>query len=169
MNYVVYACACQRGVNNACQIVNAQAEQLLQISADYAERQEKHQAHNQNEHRHGGVFAGQDFVDFLRTQAFPAHARLGHSRGAYPLDKPEAHIRNRRRAVKSAFLFHLQNNVLYHFKLVLLELKRLNNQPVAFNHLARGKALGDTCLLRVVLNQVAYSVQAAVNRAAVMG
>ena len=152
----------------ALQAVDARRQQILQEGADEAECEIEHQRHDGDEHGQRRPFARQDLVDLLAAQMLAAFLGLGDAALAHLLDVGEAHVRHGSAAVQIPLAFHLQHDVLQHFLLVLVQGQLIQDQLIALDDLAGGKAQGQPGLFRVVLNQMHHSVDAAVHRAAVV-
>lgn len=69
-----------------------------------------------------------------------ALVRADNGRVADLFDEVEAHMRDRCRAVESAFGLHLPDDVLKRFLLVLVEVELFQNEWVTFCELGRGEA-----------------------------
>ncbi len=163
------ACGGKGAVGDAGKGVDAHGKQILQEQADHMEGEVEHQAHDGDEGRDGGVFAGEDTVQALAALALAALPGLLDRDAADAGDKVKAHLRDGGSPVEAALFFHLENNVLNHLRLILIQLELLLDQPVALNELAGGKARGQAGSLGVVFDQVGDAMQAAVDRAAVLG
>ena len=107
---------------------------------------------------------GQDAVDGHTALVLAALAAAHDSIGADPLDEGVAHVGQRRVTVEAALLLHLDDRMLDHVKLVLIQRKPGRDILVALHQLGRGEAEGDTCRLRVILDQMRHGVDAAVHR-----
>ena len=94
---------------------------------------------------------------------FPAFSRLDDTAVAYLVYVRETHFRHGSIAVQTAFLFHLQNDVFQHFLFVLIQLQGIQDQLIAFNDLAGRKTQRQTGSGSVVIDQVNYRMNAAVN------
>ena len=94
--------------------------------------------------------------------------RLLHRGGADAADEVEAHIGDRGAAVELALGLHLEDDVLEHLLLVLVELQLLQHAQVALDELGGGKAHGKIEALGVVFDQMDDRVEAAVHRAVVV-
>ncbi len=121
MNRFIDVRRSQRIVNNPGEPFNTGLKQALQPGADDIKSQIKDSGHNQDEHRQSGILPGQDAVNLFGTSAFAALLRLFDAGAGDFFNEGEAHISDGGGAVKSAFLFHLGDNVLKHFGLVLIQ------------------------------------------------
>ena len=83
-------------------------------------------------------------------------------------DVVEAHVGDCGGAVETALGFHLQDQVLDRFHLVLVQVQGLGNHGIAFGQLRRGEAHGDLGPFRVIFDQVHDPVKAAVDAAPVV-
>ena len=84
------------------------------------------------------------------------------------LDVGETHVGHGRAAVEPALGLHLQDDVFEHFFFVLIQGELFQDPLIALDELAGREAQGQAVGGRVVLDQVADRVQAAVDRAAVV-
>ena len=99
---------------------------------------------------------------------FTAHSGLDHARVTDTVDKRVTHIRDGGAPIHAAFLFHLQHKVLHRFLLIGIQIELCHDQLVAFNHLAGRKPDRQSCLLRMIFNQMTDRMNAAVNRSAMV-
>ena len=88
------------------------AEAVGKPRADDIERHPEHQSHDGDECRNGGVFAGQNAVDFKAAQMFFAGVRLNDGLRTDVVDETEAHVGDGRGAIQPSFGFKLLQNVL---------------------------------------------------------
>ena len=86
----------------------------------------------------------------------------------YFADIVKAHVRDGGAAVKAALGLHLQDDVLQHLLLVLIQIKLLGDPLVALDQLAGREARGKSGPLGVILDQMAHGVQRAVHGPAVI-
>ena len=102
----------ERRVHDAGQRINAELQQVGQPLADDVESEIKREQHDEQKHRHGGIFAREDAVDLHRARVLLALMALDHGTGHNGLDERIAHIGQRRVAVESGLVFHLHDAVL---------------------------------------------------------
>ena len=157
----------ERAVRERSQRVDPAGEQTLQRRTDDVEGEVKHQRHNGDKRRNGGIFPGQHPVDLAAADMLAAFTRADDRARAEAVDKVEAHIRDCRGAVEPALGLHLDDNMLHHLALVFAEVQRLCYKRVALDKLACGEAQRDARRLCVVFNEVHNAVEAAVDRATV--
>ena len=119
--------------------------------------------HHENENGYGGPFARQDAVDAPTALVFLAFFGLDYGLVAKFLDEGKTHLSHGCGAVESTFFFHLHNEVLQGFFLVLRELQGIKNNGVAFHKFGGGKSHGYVGALGMVLDEVHDAVQAAVD------
>ena len=159
-------CHCIHG--QVFQGIDSHCQQILKERAYDVEGQEEDKAHDYDEHGNCGEFAGQHGVDFLAADTLLALARFGNAFGSDFPDVGVAHVGHCSRAVKAAFVLHLQDYVLQHLGFVSVQFQLLQNQFVAADDLAGRKADGKSGSLGMVLDEVDYGMQASVNRTAVV-
>ena len=150
------------------QRINSHLKQILQGSTDDVEGEVEHQQHNENKARDGRVFTSENPVNFLRSNPSSALLRLYDRRLADTLDEVVLHIGNGGRAVHTALLFHLHNDVLDHVFLILLQVKLLQDQRITLDDLVRGEAKRESRPLGVVLDDRLDRMMGAVNGPAVV-
>ena len=151
-------------VDHRAQAADTQRQQVLQARADHVERQPEDQQHDADKDRQGCIFVRQHAVDAHTAQMLAALAALDHGFGAQALDVVIAHGGNGGIAVQLALVLHLDDAVLDHLQLVLIEQEAADDVLVALDELRRRKAPGHPGSLRVILDQVRDGVDAAVHR-----
>ena len=155
--------------HQAPQGLDAGGQQVLQKGADEEEGQEEHQSHDGHEHGDGGVFTGEDAVQLLAALVLPALVGLDDAAAAHPLNEGKAHIRHGGAPIQAPLLFHLQNDMRQHLRLVVIQSKLGGDALVALDELTCREAEGNVGALSVILDQVAHGVEGPVDGAAVVG
>ena len=166
---VVDVCAREGGVRDVGEVVYALLEHPLQPRTDDVEGQPEYKPHNADKGGDSGVFARQHLVYAAAADMLLALLGLDYGLGAQPVDEAEPHIGDSGALVEPALLLHLADDVLKQRFLVLVERELRDYELVALRDLARREAYGKSCLFGVVLDEVGYAVEAAVNSAAVLG
>ena len=156
------------GIRRLAQSPDPCRQQILQEGADDIEGQIKDTAHDRYKYRNGRIFTGQDPVDPLAAQMFPALVRLHNTGLADLLDKGKPHVRHGRAPVQSALLFHLEDDMLQHFQFILVQSQLIDDQMVSLDRLVCRETGRKPCPLRMVLDQVDDCVETAVDSAAVV-
>ena len=134
------------------QPTDAGIKKLLKPGANHVEGEPEHHCHDGNKCRNGGETPGEDAVDLLAAGVLAAFMRTHDGLGAHALDEAEAHLGDGGGAVQAALGFHLADDVLKRFALVLIQSQLFKHQLVAFGQLAGGKTQRDTRALGVVLD-----------------
>ena len=132
--------------------------------ADDIERHPEHQSHDGDESRNGGVFAGQNTVDFKAAQMFFAGVRLNDGLRTDVVDETEAHVGDGRGAVQPSFGFKLLQNVLDRALFINVKMKLFGNERIALGDFACGKTKRNAGLLSMILNEKHQAVQTAMYR-----
>ena len=145
------------------QRADAGVQQIGEEAADDVEGQVEHGQHDEDEHRDGRVFAGQDAVGLDAAGVLMALVRAHDGLAANLFDEGEAHIRDGGGAIQPALLLHLHDDVFEHLLFVFGEVELLEHEPVALGQLAGGKARRDARLFGVIRDQVHDAVQTAVD------
>ena len=99
---------------------------------------------------------------------FPAFPGPDDALAADLADKGETHVRDGGAAVQTTLSLHLQDDVLQHFFFILIQVQLSEDQGIALDQLAGGKADRKSHARGVILDQVNDGVNAAVHRAAVI-
>ena len=158
----------QGGVHCIREPADPKSQQILKPGSDHHKCQVKYDAHDRDKEGDRRIFPGENAVDLCTSQMLFAFSGLYDAFGADFTDKGKTHIRNRGAAVQAALILKLQNDMLQQLFFISVQLQLIQDQGVAFNELAGCKTDGNPDPLRMVLDQVAYRVQAAVNRSAVV-
>ena len=90
---------------------------------------------------------------------------LHHAFRADLLNEIVPHIRQRGVPIQPGFMLHFNDGVLYQFLLVLTQRQRVKEILLALNQLHGAEPAGNIDPLRVILDDMAHRVNAAVNRA----
>ena len=146
------------------QRINSDFQQILQKGANHVKGQIKHRHHDADKTGNRRIFSSQDPIHSLTSDALFALLWLNHCLFTNLLYKSKTHIRNGCAAVKSPLAFHLRNNMFQHFLFVGIQLKLFQNQMIPLDQLCGRKAYRNLSHLGMILNQVADSMDTAVNR-----
>ena len=107
----------------------------MQVAPDELEGQIEYRRHDEDEHRQGGVLAGEYAVDPAAADVLAALLGLRDRLPAYLFYKRVTHIRDGGVAVEPALLLHAAYDVLQHMQLFIIELQRFLNERIALDQL----------------------------------
>ncbi len=164
MYYRIQSVHRQRLVYTGGNKVDKAAENIAEPCSHRTKRYPEDKQHYAKEKRYGKVLAGQDIVYLDASDMLLAFAALYHRLAADLLYKGIAHIGKGGVPVHVKLLFHFGNAVLYHFKLVFVELQLFVDVGVVLHKLRRREAGGHIRKHGVVLYHMRHGVYAAVYR-----
>ena len=166
---LIYVERGQKSIGGIGQCGDAKLGQIGQCQADDAERQVEYRRHDCDKAGNCGILAREHAVNTAAAQVGLAFLGLYDRFGADFIDERESHICDCRRAVKSALLLHLADDVLDHFFFIFVKRQLLCNKGLALCQLCCRKSNGDSRRLRMILDQMHDSVEATVDRTALVG
>ena len=153
----------QTRIDESGEFIYSEAQPIGERGADNIESQPEHEAHHADEHRDGGIFAGQDAVELHAAAVFLALMAFDDRAFDNFFYKIIAHFGERGVSVKPGIVLHLNYAVVEQIALVAVEFELVRHIVAALNELCRAEAARQTETRGVVLDKMHYSVDAAVD------
>ena len=113
--------AVHRAIHAVCHLIEDHAVSAgipLRFAASKlleGDKKVENQGHDSNENRNGRVFTGKNVVNLAASDMFFALMRFDNARSTDLVNKIKTHFCHCSTVVKTALVFHLNNNVLKHF------------------------------------------------------
>ena len=109
---------------------------------DNIERHPEHQSHDGDKGRNGGVFAGQNAVDFKASQMFFAGVRLNDGLRTDVVNETEAHVGDGCGSIQPSFGFKLLKDVFDRALFINVKMKLFGYERIALGVLLAAKRSG---------------------------
>ena len=153
----------QPRIDESGEFIYSEAQPIGERGADNIEGQPEHEAHHADEHRNGGVFAGQNAVELHAAAVLLALVAFDDRALDYFFYEFVAHFGERGVSVKPGIVLHLDYAVVEQIALVAVQFELVRHIVAALNELCRAEAARQVKARGVVFDKMHYSVDAAVD------
>ena len=134
----------QPRIDESGEFIYSEAQPIGERGADNIESQPKYEAHNADEHRNGGIFAGQDAVELHAAAVLLALAAFDDRALDYFFYEFVAHFGERGVSVEPGIVLHLDYAVVKQIALVAVEFELVRHIVAALNELCCAEAARQT-------------------------
>ena len=154
MQYSIHTSSRHPMINDISERCDSHVQNILEKRTDHTECQEKHQTHNTDKTWNSRVFSREDLIDLHTAKMFFTFFWFHNRFITDFFNKIKTHMCDCCCSVQTTFVFHLFNNMLQHFFLVLIQIQTVHDQLITFRKFCCCKANRDSCCFGMVFDQM---------------